>query len=66
MKKLISNRSDIPENYINKGYTVTFNYEIKNTGNIEYYFSEIKTTTNDEIPDYDFDYEEEVNKNDKK
>lgn len=65
MTELISKRIDIAENYINSGYTTKKTFEIKNTGNIEYYFSEVNTTTNASTPDYDFNYEEGVNKNEK-
>ena len=65
MKELIGNRTDIAEKYLNEGYTAMFTYEIKNTGNIEYYFSESKTSTIIETPDYDLDYEEEVKESEK-
>ena len=65
MTDLIGQRLDQINSYVNNGYRVKFTYEIKNTGNIEYYFSETKTTSNAGTPDYDFDYEEEVKESEK-
>lgn len=65
MTELIGKRTDLADKYVNSGYSVKFTYEIKNTGNIEYYFSETKTTSNATTPDYDFDYEEEVKESEK-